>query len=599
MTNYIISTENSIITQSTTAFASTSVNSTLKIKTGAELVSLDGGDGVDITDFSSLTVNGTIGGYSGGYFGIDALDASTANKLVLTIGATGQVYGGDDGIVTAEDVSINNLGAIYGQADAGIDELNSISGADNLINYSTGIIESNFTGFYAASTDNTKITVNQTLDNYGLISGTMGVGVLLAGEQDDTITNETGGQIIGGDDGISLGTDVRAQTVVNDGLIQGFDDSAIQISHSGGAVTITNSGGARILGSTGILEENSQSAFSLRNTGIISGSLGDGLLMTLDSLNTGSEFVKNAATGEITGSNDGLGFGSIVGAISIINAGTIVGSTGAALYFAATGVLNISNYAAGKITGFENGIDWLSTTHDITVTNSGGIVGIADDGIYLDGTTVDNLTNAAGGHILGGLYGIQDVSASGALNLSNQGVIRGFDDAIVATGGASVTFINSGTVKGNVILAGADKVKITDGKVVGNIDMSASNAAATFNATGGAITGNVFFGNGAGNVATIGAGVAGISFTLHSGNAKNTFVFLAANASTSKNLDTISHWQASGDLIDLSAFAQSSSFENINQTIASGNDFVTLAGAGFEVELVGQSSKIGSDEFKF
>ncbi len=125
-----------------------SVNSTLTVAANAYLLSYTGGDGADISDFASVTVNGVVAGYGSSYDGLYNFLTHTSDKLTLTVGATGQIYGYEYGVESLQADAISNYGTITGKYDSGIYEHGSSSSANSLTNYTTGKVVGYDYGIY-------------------------------------------------------------------------------------------------------------------------------------------------------------------------------------------------------------------------------------------------------------------------------------------------------------------------------------------------------------------------------------------------------------------------------------------------------------------
>jgi hypothetical protein len=160
-------------------------------------------------------------------------------------------------------------------------------------------------------------------------------------------------------------------------------------------------------------------------------------------------------------------------------------------------------------------------------------------------------------------------------------------------------FENSGIVNGSVFVNGAATVKIFGGVVRGDINMGNFSSTDHFTITGGVVTGAVQFSNGADNVATIGADVAGL--VLQGGSQAMTFAYKAATSSqgnSTNTQDVIVNWNT-GDVIDLSAFAGKSSFAAISQDTHTGDDLVSLNGSKFSLALRGVTTQLTASNFNF
>jgi len=149
-------------------------------------------------------------------------------------------------------------------------------------------------------------------------------------------------------------------------------------------------------------------------------------------INNGSEFGVNASGGVVVGNG-----------VTVVTAND--GST-------------VNN--AGLLRGGNNSVG-VSGGSNNAITNSGAIVGgaVGFQGVVLSGTG-NTVTNAAGGTITGD-RAIVLTNATGENRIANLGTLTGTSDvAIDATAGGSVTFVNAGTVSGDVRFGAANDVVV-------------------------------------------------------------------------------------------------------------------------------------------
>jgi hypothetical protein len=224
------------------------------------------------------------------------------------------------------------------------------SGADNPTTITpSGYV---FGGLYVSSPGGW-LVVNQGT----ITDGEHGVSLGGAG----TVTNSTGGLISGVASGIYGGPN-GAVTVVNYSRIMG--SSALYLA-SGGAVT--NKSGGTLTGSEGVL---SSKYLSVVNAGQI---LGDNTFGQGIDLFSGGGAVTNLSGGIVSGL---IGvYGQDNGALTVVNAGHVVGSGAAAngrgVEFAVGG--NVANQIGGTITGYTGILGKYGAT---TVVNAGSIIGV-------------------------------------------------------------------------------------------------------------------------------------------------------------------------------------------------------------------------------
>ena len=433
------------------AFAdTTSVNSTLSVAANAYLLSYAGGDGADISDFTSVTVNGLVAGYGSAYDGIYNFLTSTTNALALTVGAAGQVYGYEYGVESLQTDHISNYGTITGKYDSGIYEHSAVFGAFSLTNYASGQVVGYDYGLYQTAASNS----TQTIVNSGLIEGEFDEAVYLTGTGATTITNGATGRMIGEDSGIYDENSSGAQAISNAGLIEGYDDEAVYFDNTAGSIKIGNGATGRIVGDYGIYDDDSSGAFTVNNLGLIEG--GDAFGVDLDTI-SGAISITNAVNAQIYGGyDDGIYIDDALKGVTIANSGLIEeGGDGYGIYLEdVTGAVNISNAATAQIIGTDDyGIYVDGVTGALTIKNAGLIEGGYSYGLYLeDMTGLTTIANSATGQIVGGdEYGIYLDELAG-VTISNAGEIEGGDSYGIylddITGPTTITNAATGRIVG-------------------------------------------------------------------------------------------------------------------------------------------------------
>jgi len=460
MTTFSITSSNSVATTNgSPAFSQTSPGGTLSVSGNGYLIALNGGDGADITDFTSVTVGGIIQAYGTTYDGLSSALATTTSPLRLTVDTAGKITGGYDGFYSTQVDTITNAGTIQGNDDAGINELNN--GSNSLTNAASAIVIGYDYGLYMYGSSG---HVTQTVNNYGLIQGTNDYGIYLeyggassvynGSPPNSVIGQTTNGQIIGGDYGVYVYYGSGSQTVTNatGGFIDGYDGAGIYFEDVAGAMNISNAAKASITGYDGIDIENSSGAITITNSGLINGVDDNGIYLYN---NNGAVTITNSATGQIVGNDDYAGIYSYesVGALTITNAGLINGYSDGGIYVeynSSPAALAITNASSGHVTGYDYGIyvyDWSGT---VSITNSGLLYGEYDAGVYLESTGSATITNATTGVIKGEDYGIY-YDASGGLTVNNSGLVNGLYDygiEVYAGGNVTITNASTGTISG-------------------------------------------------------------------------------------------------------------------------------------------------------
>ncbi len=455
-------------------------------------------------------------------FGDITGNIDTFNGADILTNNAGATITGDVNLGNGDDV-IMNAGTITSNTSTlATIELSTASGADQITNTVSGVIEN-------TGANKSAIDINQTaadfIRNAGTISGTAEAIFLRNGVSDLTggLLNEATGKIIGNSDGathsgIAGNHAIRIDNnlsggIDNRGLIEDMAATAIGLEGANVTGAINNSGtitgvrGGIVLSfsdltmgidnsgtingdSVGISVGSSSSDISggvtNRSGGVISGSGTTGTGISVASFsNDISGGVTNEAGGTITGGAVGI---SVVGSNDISggvdNSGTISG-TGAS----GTGILiendgdissGIINNTGGTITGLREGI-LVGTSTDLSgaITNNGIISG-GRGGIYLGGSNVDisgGVTNNAGGVITGdtGIF----VSSSSAISggISNSGIIQG-------TNGIAINLQG---------LNAATPITIAGGRIIGDVtdgDTTTGFSPVTVTGTGFKTEGN-------------------------------------------------------------------------------------------------------------
>ncbi|MBU3563166.1 ESPR-type extended signal peptide-containing protein [Polynucleobacter sp. Tro8-14-1] len=390
--------------------------------------------------------SGSLGGSQGGA-GISGATITVSNNLGGTIaggagglGASGY-SGGDGGFglsVTGGTLNnISNHGSINGGAGGpgyagsgsnGGAGGTAISGAVfNLDNAVGGVITGGAGGY-----------------SQSRIAGVGGIGVsILSGSSASAISNS--GSIVGGTGGTSFG------------WLGGNGG----IGLSGSNFSLTNYSGGSILGGSGAISLGgsgsgnggvalSGSSFTLINSGgITGGGGGNGRSNVL-----GFPFLQ-----QITTAGYGAASISISGAGAIIsNAGSITGGAGGAGYqdpsvnswgaaggvgigISGSGTTSIAN--SGLITGGAGGAGY-------TTSGGGGVGGTAGAGVSVAGSGSTTINNNSGGSITGGAGG--------------GGYFPGGSGAGVAiTGNGATTIVNSGSITGGAGYSGGAGINIGSG----------------------------------------------------------------------------------------------------------------------------------------
>jgi hypothetical protein len=308
---------------------------------------------------------------AGSYSSLVSLTSALDNPTAITSAA--QLSAGLE--VSYAGPTVVNAGSIT-VASSGNGVVLDLAGS--LTNQPGGVIS----GYYAVDGRNGALT----LVNAGNIAGS-NTGVYLQASspaKTSSITNQAAGTINGGI--IGLSAQGAAATVINAGTIKGFSGVGINL-YAGGSVT--NQTGGKIIGGV------AGGGLAVVNAGsITTGATGNGVF-----LDTGGGSITNQTGGSIRAGTDGIyGYNASGGVATVVNAGTITGSTTnktAAGVFLIGGA-SVTNQAKSVISGHD-GI--YQTGGAGTVTNAGsitGVVGIAFAAAATGGETVTSAGTIVG-----------------------------------------------------------------------------------------------------------------------------------------------------------------------------------------------------------
>jgi len=323
----------------------------------------------------TLTNDGTIA--STGGQGI-SLDSSTVGDLTNNLG--GDIVGDANGLLFLNNSSLTgeltNKGSITGTGNAGI-YINDSTLADLTNDTNAEIVGLNI-GIYLA----TGADITGTLTNNGNITGTNNYGIELNNSTVANLANGTDGSIVGGSIGIYVGSgsDITG-TLTNKGSITGTDANGIFLNNSSIADLTNDTDGEITGGNMGIsLEGGANVTGTLANNGNIIGTDYHGIYAASSTLFD----ITNGATGSIEGAQSGIHLtnSSITGTLT--NSGRIAGETGISLWSSSitggivnSGVIEGTNGTAISISGLTQGL---------TMTLNGGrVIGDIYDDHITDG----------------------------------------------------------------------------------------------------------------------------------------------------------------------------------------------------------------------
>ena len=473
---------------------------------------LYGGPGIDLLEGEAG--NDTL--YSGD--GIDALYGDEGNDILHADGGTNALYGGADDDTFYVYDGTNNM--IYGGAD--------ISSGDTLSysNLTTGV------GVLFSGE-----TISTTHDGAGdTISG---VETIYGSGNIDTFTisedlGALGVDVIDGGAGNDL-FDVAAGVTTNASLLGGAGDDTVTIadgatltSFDGGAGGSDSVHFAGTAGGTATGITNVSSISADQETGVFNVTLADAANYSLS-----VAFIDNLTGGA---GNDEVTYSNSLVAGNTVDLG---GEAGDYLYLLATAnTVAISNveYVVGTAAADALTLSTSVTGVSVNLGNDTDTLNIASGASDMSVSGVENIAGTGGGHTL-------------TFNSAVTGV------SVDLSGGAADTLILSSL--------GTNSVSITD---VETVTGGSASDTVTFAIGGTTTLTDVEFINGSSAVddivvsgslsgVQIVGGGGGDSLTASSGN--DVFKYNAATESDAGNIDTISGFNASGDLLNFTSFAAS------------------------------------------
>ena len=290
----------------------------------------------------------TLGGNYGVYLAAGGTVTNGTFGGTAMANAASQIEGGAQaGIDSNAALTLTNYGAISSIATGTVDAV-TIQGTATVINAGT------ITAATGGASGIAFVGTGSSITNSGKITGgnstTYGYGVKAAGAAAGSITNQAGGTITASLGGIGrVGT--GAVAIDNSGVVTGTGSTSYGVNVTGGTGTITNRSGGVVVGQTdGIL---SSAALNVSNAGTIgTGTLSSTTLTTAGVYGLQLAGATNAVTNTGTISTGAAGIFASAGTLALTNTGTISsgntygGNTQDAVY--ANGTSTILN--AGLIT---------------------------------------------------------------------------------------------------------------------------------------------------------------------------------------------------------------------------------------------------------
>lgn len=474
--------------------------------------------------------------------GRNGITITGGDNASVTVGANTGISAIADGIFAdSQFINVSNAGNIVGAT--GI-EVSANGTSFTLTNQGTGTVTGNANQGLVVN------GANATISNLGTVTG---LGGIVVGGQNVSITNQTTGQILSTTAVAGITANALNLSLVNSGLIKTTAAGSDAVLLNQNFTTVTNN-------STGTI--SSALANGVHLAGAVSGDIQNSGLITTASVGaqTGAIYIEGAYTGSITNnagatiqSTAGSGLSSalaIKGSFTAINnSGTIQAVSGglsdnALIVFSPStaGVINNS----GTIQSATNAAIRLGGS--ITqINNTGSIIagpGGAPAAIVADtaGVTLSGGINNSG-TIVNGLGG----TANNAIDLQDGGVVANIDIKLTQT---------AGKINGNVLLAskGGSIFDMNGGTVTGNVISSPLAAQSTLNLNGGSIlpgaivlqgtAGDIINLNGtAVNIINTGAGAD--TFNLTAGS------FTTINGGAGDTLNVLNTFSTAGDILSV------------------------------------------------
>jgi hypothetical protein len=411
----------------------------------------NGTNGIGVLLGSGYVSNASTGTIFGGSLGVDFTGGGTIDNAggisgttygvfvkgtAGTLTNTGTITGGKTGAVITRNGNVDNSGLIEGTNEGLYIYGQSFM---NITNQSAGTI----TGARGLETHYTA-----TLDNAGVISGTSGLGMYLAGG--GMLTNESTGTISGTDTAIRAS--FAPQAVLNAGLISSTGADGIDFLAGG---SLTNSlSGTITAGLVGVYDH--QGTLLFQNDGMIyGGSIG----VAFTSLGTisndgsigGGTYGVSLGSGSLDnqGTIDGAGEGVVLSqGGTVLNAGSV---NGLEIGIALRGSLaSVDNQVAGTIQS--DNIALYGASDTFSLTNTGTIETESFEAVRVIDGAEASASNASTGTIIGGGYGIG--LNDGSDTLINSGLIEANDAVFLAGAYALVTNNATGTLTGGFGIEG-------------------------------------------------------------------------------------------------------------------------------------------------
>ena len=479
-----------------------------------------GGAAAGVTFSNGGLVTNQSGGTISAYYGVFIANAAgtVVNTGLIQGGlAGGRAVGvwGRSGAATLTNLAGGTIKSVIGVEFGGGTSNTAVNAGlitgsnDGILFAQSGLVTNQSGGTITSGGAGVSISASVSVTNQsgGLIHGSN--GIVVAAQQAATVTNA--GTITGTTDAVKFGATANSRLIVDPGAsftgtvsggntIGATNTSTLELASGASGGTLTGLGSEYILfgsiavdaGASWLLTSDSiASGYTIADSGTLtnSGTLGSGVTLA-----SGAKLT-NASGGLITASGTAV-TGPASGAVTVVNAGSISGSSNALLFTAGaadrliidpgaafTGTVDGGNTIGGafastlelasaasaatltslgsRYTHFANiivdsGAQWTLASDSIasgyTVTDNGTLTNTGTLGSSVTLTSAAVLTNASGGTIV--TSGQTAVSSGGAATVINDGFIggagsHGVDFGISLGSGGMVTNQSAGTISGN------------------------------------------------------------------------------------------------------------------------------------------------------
>ncbi|WP_229953486.1 hypothetical protein [Parasphingorhabdus litoris] len=501
-----------------------------------------GGGSVSVTT-ADVTGTGSVG-----------INAGSSGGGVTVDSSAGTVIGGDDGI-RAQNTGAGNVSVT----------VNDVTGDD------VGILT-------RAGSGTTMITLGATADVEG--TAEQGIFATSTGAMANITVQGSSGTIVGGTDGLEIGTMGADILVDNIASITGNAGDGIDAMSNGGNITITDVDTILGTGGNGILAVAGTGDISIQGTGRVGGIAGTGTgNITIGGVN----FINGAGILAVT-----------EGAINIGDAaaiGDVTSSNGNGIFALSTGRGVTVDSSASTVMGGNDGIFAVDAgTGSVSVTTA-DVTGTNGQGIFARSSGGDIMVDSSAGAVMGGI--VVQSTGIGAISVTTADVTatRGAGIFAFSSDGGGVTVDSSaGTVMGSVGIRawdiGAGDVSVTVDDVTGGtigIDSDAVDGDTVITlASTAVVTGQAGAGIDASSTGTGTITIQGSSGDVV-GATDGIYSRTAGTAITIDNLDSVTG--QAGDGIDVASAGGAITITSVDTITGTGGVGILANSAGGDVSI--------------